>query len=134
MPVNICVTCTTLGGATHSFRVSKPATISDLRWMVQWRLHIPRSRVNICLRGCILEEATTVVELVDWFIISDLIHPSATIELQAHFDLVISSKPCAGCGEDARKYCGRCKQARYCSEVCQRADWAAHRSICSMAP
>mmetsp|Transcript_21745 Transcript_21745/g.35218 ORF Transcript_21745/g.35218 Transcript_21745/m.35218 type:complete len:117 (-) Transcript_21745:843-1193(-) len=28
------------------------------------------------------------------------------------------------------KECGRCRHARYCSELCQRNDWPDHRHLC----
>ena len=28
------------------------------------------------------------------------------------------------------RYCARCKTAAYCNDVCQRADWAAHKLDC----
>ena len=40
--------------------------------------------------------------------------------------------PCGLCGaEDARKVCGACKTARYCSAACQRDHWRAHRRNCA---
>ena len=46
---------------------------------------------------------------------------------------------CCGCGarDDERgsmRKCGRCLVARYCSEACQRAHWAAHKAACVRAP
>nr|POE83362.1 tudor domain-containing protein 1 [Quercus suber] len=29
--------------------------------------------------------------------------------------------------------CGRCGTAAYCSDVCQRQDWAVHKAVCSMS-
>lgn len=29
--------------------------------------------------------------------------------------------------------CGRCGTATYCSDTCQRADWAVHKNICNMS-
>ena len=31
------------------------------------------------------------------------------------------------------KRCGRCRAVWYCSELCQRDDWKAHRKICKVA-
>jgi hypothetical protein len=28
------------------------------------------------------------------------------------------------------RVCGRCLSSQYCSDVCQRDDWADHRNIC----
>ena len=29
--------------------------------------------------------------------------------------------------------CSRCKDASYCSQTCQRADWKGHKKVCSRA-
>ncbi len=40
--------------------------------------------------------------------------------------------PCAFCRSSGSrlKRCGRCRNAHYCSEKCQRADWKRHRPEC----
>jgi hypothetical protein len=45
-------------------------------------------------------------------------------------------EPCAhlGCVKEGRLQCTRCKQARYCGEQCQRADWQSHKKQCKPAP
>jgi hypothetical protein len=56
----------------------------------------------------------------------------------AQLDAAIQLDPrnnCSRCG--AKPYnvrlfrCSRCKDAHYCSRVCQRADWSAHKKICA---
>jgi hypothetical protein len=39
---------------------------------------------------------------------------------------------CGGCGEMKRKMpkCSLCKLTRYCSPVCQKADWKEHKKGC----
>ena len=47
-----------------------------------------------------------------------------------------SFRYCAACGksEPCRLMaCGRCKQVRYCSQACQRGDWASHKVRCGIA-
>ncbi|EME88491.1 uncharacterized protein MYCFIDRAFT_72710 [Pseudocercospora fijiensis CIRAD86] len=42
---------------------------------------------------------------------------------------------CTSCGdgeEGELKRCGRCGTAAYCSDECQRRDWAVHKSVCAM--
>ena len=45
-------------------------------------------------------------------------------------------RTCQGCGkaqDDTAapfKTCAACRRSRYCSEICQRADWANHKTIC----
>lgn len=41
----------------------------------------------------------------------------------------------SGCANrSALRRCSRCGTATYCSDKCQRTDWAVHKSICNMAP
>lgn len=41
---------------------------------------------------------------------------------------------CAGCNASDKKVllCGKCKIAKYCGSVCQRADFASHKQFCTM--
>ena len=40
----------------------------------------------------------------------------------------------AGCAsEEASSVCSRCQAVRYCSRECQRADWKAHKPVCTAA-
>jgi hypothetical protein len=40
----------------------------------------------------------------------------------------------AGCAsEEASSVCARCQAVRYCSHECQRADWKAHKPVCTAA-
>jgi hypothetical protein len=40
----------------------------------------------------------------------------------------------AGCAsEEASSVCSRCEVVRYCSRECQRADWKAHKPVCTAA-
>ncbi len=45
----------------------------------------------------------------------------------------------AGCteaecaSEEASNVCARCQAVRYCSRECQRADWKAHKPVCTAA-
>jgi hypothetical protein len=40
----------------------------------------------------------------------------------------------AGCAsEEASGVCSRCEAVRYCSRECQRADWKAHKPVCTAA-
>ena len=41
-----------------------------------------------------------------------------------------ASHRCYVCGKRSRFRCGRCRNVRYCSECCQRADWGEHRKYC----
>lgn len=34
------------------------------------------------------------------------------------------------CGSNAGRLCARCQSSRYCSDVCQAADWPSHRILC----
>merc|ERR1740121_11442 len=40
---------------------------------------------------------------------------------------------CAVCGKKARFHCGQCRLRRYCSSLCQRADWPKHQAACARA-
>ncbi|KAI0164911.1 hypothetical protein GGR57DRAFT_217222 [Xylariaceae sp. FL1272] len=37
-----------------------------------------------------------------------------------------------GCGEDERELtrCSRCKIGRFCGKICQKSEWAGHKSVC----
>ncbi|KAF7329239.1 MYND-type domain-containing protein [Mycena kentingensis (nom. inval.)] len=37
---------------------------------------------------------------------------------------------CTVCGDPAKSKCSRCAVMRYCSAVCQKEDWKAHRTLC----
>ncbi|CAE6381532.1 unnamed protein product [Rhizoctonia solani] len=37
---------------------------------------------------------------------------------------------CGGRGKPNLEMCSRCKRARYCSRICQRADWPTHKKSC----
>ncbi|KAF7329219.1 MYND-type domain-containing protein [Mycena kentingensis (nom. inval.)] len=37
---------------------------------------------------------------------------------------------CSVCGDPAKSKCSRCAVMRYCSAICQKDDWKAHRSLC----
>ena len=39
-----------------------------------------------------------------------------------------------GAGEEKLLVCSKCRQARYCSMACQKADWRNHKKICSKVP
>ena len=43
-------------------------------------------------------------------------------------------RPCARCGAPSKSFCSSCKDAAYCKEECQRADWGRHQRACSLAP
>lgn len=48
---------------------------------------------------------------------------------------VLTTKPCANCNTPSTethrlKRCGKCKDVNYCNEICQKADWQAHKSVC----
>ena len=40
---------------------------------------------------------------------------------------------CNTCGDSAKKKCGGCKLAYYCSKKCLNADWTAHKPSCSVS-
>ncbi|EUC54443.1 MYND finger protein [Rhizoctonia solani AG-3 Rhs1AP] len=37
---------------------------------------------------------------------------------------------CGGPGKPELRACSQCKQARYCSVLCQRQGWKAHKKYC----
>ena len=43
------------------------------------------------------------------------------------------SHPCAHCGKVANLVCAGCKEARYCSNQCQKESWGSHKTPCSAA-
>jgi hypothetical protein len=52
--------------------------------------------------------------------------------MPAHPNDVLEICIAAGCEKAALHTCSVCKTAKYCSEVCQKADWkAGHKAACS---
>lgn len=48
----------------------------------------------------------------------------------------LTAKPCANCNTPSTEThhlqrCGKCKDVNYCNKICQRADWQAHKLVCS---
>ena len=41
-----------------------------------------------------------------------------------------SEHQCRSCSKEGKLTCSKCKVARYCSEICQRADWKGHKKEC----
>ena len=35
------------------------------------------------------------------------------------------------CGSEGKYCCGKCKEKRYCSTVCQKEDWKQHKMYCN---
>ena len=134
MPAHTTVTLQTLIGDTHLIRLSKNATCADLRLAAQRCCGVSRKRIVLCKGGEILEDDTPVIDTVGGCAISDLIDPCVSLELEVQVDMITVTKACEVCSDDARKYCGKCKVARYCSEACQRQAWASHKLVCSTRP
>ncbi|KAI1399818.1 hypothetical protein F4819DRAFT_399059 [Hypoxylon fuscum] len=38
---------------------------------------------------------------------------------------------CIVCNKSDTQFCNRCRSTRYCSKVCQRADWPTHKLLCA---
>eukprot|EP00727_Mastigamoeba_balamuthi_P011829 m51a1_g7269 hypothetical protein (260) ;mRNA; r:212630-213409 len=43
----------------------------------------------------------------------------------------VARGPCAVCGQESTARCAGCKRVFYCGQEHQRADWPAHRAVCS---
>lgn len=63
--------------------------------------------------------------------------PPSTLPKQRRFNIMtaLTTKPCANCNTPSAqthllKRCGKCKDVNYCNEICQKADWQAHKSAC----
>ena len=80
MPAYISVELRTLGGGSHTFRLSTAATCADLRWVAQWRLIVPRKRIIVCKGDDILEDTASLVEAVGWCVISDVIDTRVSLD------------------------------------------------------
>ena len=44
----------------------------------------------------------------------------------------LSVSKCIVCGEKSKSQCGGCKMRRYCSRLCQKADWKTHKKVCKL--
>lgn len=51
------------------------------------------------------------------------------------FEKIQGKKRCRNCGVFAEKMlkCGNCRKAYYCDVDCQKANWAEHKQVCSLA-
>lgn len=38
---------------------------------------------------------------------------------------------CAVCAQPSTSVCGRCRARAYCSQACQRSEWALHKALCA---
>ena len=47
-----------------------------------------------------------------------------------------TSKQCAACQKELTEVlkCGGCGQVYYCSQSCQKANWAEHKKVCNFKP
>jgi hypothetical protein len=61
--------------------------------------------------------------------LNDLIHTT-----QISLSIIMTSADpvglCTACNEPNGRHCARCKNARYCSTACQKADWPIHKLLC----
>jgi hypothetical protein len=58
------------------------------------------------------------------------------LSLKAECVAAVARAGCAAAGcasEEASSVCSRCQAVRYCSRECQRADWKAHKPVCTAA-
>ena len=112
MPARLSVTFRTISGKQHTFRMSRAATCADLQREAQQRCGIPHTHVVICNNDTVLDEAAVLVELVEWFVLSDLLNPRASLVVELQLEMLLMPNPCAYCGSAARKCCGKCKKVR----------------------
>ncbi len=47
---------------------------------------------------------------------------------------LFGKKVCFVCNQEVQelRHCGKCKKSKYCSVVCQKADWSGHREECDI--
>lgn len=125
--------------------MAQQGTISDLKKEIARSRNVSRSSPVILMRHAILDDDVLICEygcaepLPDWCIIDDIITAELIMPYAcSRFTLVFSSLMCASCGAAAHKMMrcagklGRRCVARYCNEVCQIADWHAHKPSCGM--
>jgi len=62
-----------------------------------------------------------------WYVCSE------QLQWESDASVAVTREGCLCCGRSTDKplRCGRCRAVSYCSQACQRADWAYHRRTCS---
>jgi hypothetical protein len=91
-----------------------PAALNDNEAVIKSLIH----------RGADVRATSTKGTATDyWREAGASIEQIAYLEVRAH-----CGNP--ACDEPGQKRCARCKQARYCSEACIRAQWPVHKLDC----
>ena len=134
-----------VSGKILRYEMGHQGTILDLKKEIARSCNVSRESPVILvgeaiLGGDVLLRALACREpLPDWCVIDDIIAADVIMPYAClRFALIFNSLVCARCGTMARKML-RCEGregkrcvARYCDDVCQTADWAAHKPLCSM--
>ncbi len=133
MPFHVYVQM--LSGEVLEFMMSRHSAVLDLKQRLCESLGVKAVEQVIVPRDrerC-LDDAADLMDLVDWFVLGDVMSSKAitamTFELTV--TLVIKPKLCVYCDEPAAQKCARCRAARYCSHGCQRQHWRVHKLHCS---
>ena len=132
MPFHVSVQM--LNGEVLEYMMSRHSAVLDLKQRLCESLGVKAVEQEIVPRDrerC-LDDAVDLLDLVEWFVLGDVMSSNAikdmTFELSVN--LVIKPKLCVYCDKPAAQKCERCRAARYCSRGCQRQHWRAHKLHC----
>ena len=101
-----------------------------LKDAVRLHLNVSQHSFKICSGVEKLDNRTPLVNLLEWFCIADLVNNRLMMTVELEVCLVMVRRLCHSCGADAPHLCGSCRRLAYCSPVCQRLDWPAHKHHC----
>jgi hypothetical protein len=90
--------------------------------------HVPSRKYLIRLHQC----STFKQELFDYILTKAIKVSPSLKELNGITSEEAWRNMCSVCGEEdvKTKRCSGCKNIRYCSQKCQRADWKNHKRVC----
>ena len=127
------VTVIMLSGEMQQFRIQRGIVAKELKVALGHQFGVKRSQIQLFTSlGQQLQEEASLIELVD-FALADVLDPKTLrhLELELSVMVVLRDSVCLVCAAPCSRKCGRCRDAQYCSEPCQKQDWPAHKILCA---